>query len=145
MEAQSIPSSKERPVRRLAFAAAALAGIAGALGVALAAASAHLTSDPRLEKAAFFLLFHAASALGSCALALAAPARPRWFIVAAACLLGGSLLFAGDLSLRTLAGAKLFPMAAPIGGLVLIGGWILTAAAGIAAAAEGAKPQPKEQ
>jgi uncharacterized membrane protein YgdD (TMEM256/DUF423 family) len=42
----------------------------------------------------------------------------------------GSVLFAGDLTLRAFAGARLFPMAAPAGGIVLIGSWL-----GIAVAA----------
>ena len=37
------------------------------------------------------------------------------------------LLFAGDLVMRGELGRSLFPLAAPIGGVGLIGGWLLLA------------------
>jgi uncharacterized membrane protein YgdD (TMEM256/DUF423 family) len=42
-------------------------------------------------------------------------------------LLIGLLVFAGDLVMRHYAGARLFPMAAPIGGGLLILGWLIVA------------------
>jgi uncharacterized membrane protein YgdD (TMEM256/DUF423 family) len=42
-------------------------------------------------------------------------------------------LFAGDLALRAYAGHRLFPMAAPTGGMVMIGGWALLAVAALVA------------
>ena len=42
-------------------------------------------------------------------------------------------VFSGDVALRTFAGHRLFPMAAPTGGIVLIAAWL-----GLAAAAVGA-------
>jgi uncharacterized membrane protein YgdD (TMEM256/DUF423 family) len=112
-------------MRKWAFVASALAGLAGAAGVILSAAAAHGAADPRLQTAAMFLILHAAATLAACALALAAPRRGGWLLAAAAVFLLGSLLFCGDLSLRALAGTKLFPMAAPIGGALLILGWAL--------------------
>ena len=38
-------------------------------------------------------------------------------------------LFAGDLALRAYAGHRLFPMAAPTGGIVMMAGWVLLALA----------------
>src|SRR6201992_3544549 len=106
-----------------------LAGIMGADGVVLAAASAHLPDATRLASASLMLLFHAVAVLGVVALTergllhrgigLAA----GWvFVIAAA-------LFAGDLTMRQYAGHSLFPMAAPTGGTLLIVSWLLLAVA----------------
>jgi uncharacterized membrane protein YgdD (TMEM256/DUF423 family) len=110
-------------MRKWACAAAAVAGLTGAGGIILAAAAAHGVPDPRLQTAANFLLLHAAATLAVCGLALAVPRRGIWFLGAAGLLLSGSLLFGGDLSARALAGTRLFPMAAPLGGTLLIFGW----------------------
>jgi uncharacterized membrane protein YgdD (TMEM256/DUF423 family) len=79
------------------------------------------------------MLAHATATLAVCALAFAQPAGARWFLGAAAAFLLGSLLFGGDLALRSLAGAKLFPMAAPLGGILLILGWALVMPASVIA------------
>jgi len=42
-------------------------------------------------------------------------------------LLIGLTLFCGDLLVRHYAGWRMFPMAAPAGGLLLIGGWLIVA------------------
>jgi len=110
-------------MRKWACAAAAVAGLTGAGGIILAAAAAHGVPDPRLQTAANLLLLHAAATLAVCGLALAVPRRGIWFLGAAGLLLSGSLLFGGDLSARALAGTRLFPMAAPLGGTLLIFGW----------------------
>jgi uncharacterized membrane protein YgdD (TMEM256/DUF423 family) len=107
-----------------ACTAAALAGLTGAAGVLLAAAAAHSAPDPRLQTAANFLLFHAAAALAVCGLAAAIPRGGVWFLGAAGLFLSGSLIFGADLSTRAFAGTRLFPMAAPLGGTLLIAGWI---------------------
>jgi uncharacterized membrane protein YgdD (TMEM256/DUF423 family) len=39
----------------------------------------------------------------------------------------GTLLFSGDVSLRAFAGHRLFPMAAPSGGTILILSWLALA------------------
>jgi uncharacterized membrane protein YgdD (TMEM256/DUF423 family) len=112
-------------MRKWACAAAAAAGLTGAGGIILAAAAAHSVPDPRLQTAASFLMFHAAATLAVCGIALAVPQRGFWFLGAAGLFLSGSLLFGGDLSARALAGTRLFPMAAPLGGTLLIFGWAL--------------------
>ena len=106
---------------------AAFAGLMGAAGVGLAAAAAHLTGDPVLRTAADFLLFHAAALLAICA--LAARRRPIGLLAAGSLIAVGSVLFCGDLALRVLAGLRLVPMAAPTGGMLLIAGWLVAAAA----------------
>ncbi|MDR3462060.1 MAG: DUF423 domain-containing protein [Beijerinckiaceae bacterium] len=106
---------------------AALAGLLGASGVGLAAIAAHLSGEPTLKTAADFLLFHGAALLAVAAMMRGNPHRG---LLAAGSLIGfGTILFCGDLALRALAGARLFPFAAPSGGLLLIAGWLVCAAA----------------
>ncbi|GJD50117.1 hypothetical protein OPKNFCMD_2854 [Methylobacterium crusticola] len=108
-----------------------LAALAGVLGVALAAAAAHLDNAPSLLTAAQFLLFHAPALLGLAALAAGARTHPAVTRGAAFALALGLALFSGDLALRALAQRPLFPMAAPAGGLLLMLGWALTAVAAV--------------
>jgi uncharacterized membrane protein YgdD (TMEM256/DUF423 family) len=110
-----------------------IAGLMGAAGVALAAASAHAGSEAKLDSAAYLLILHAAALVaGAAALDRGLAWRPLG-IAALAGFAVGSLLFGGDLSLRAFAGTRLFPMAAPIGGLLLIASWLaLGAAAAVA-------------
>ncbi|HET6376055.1 MAG TPA: DUF423 domain-containing protein [Methylocella sp.] len=115
-------------------AAAALAGLAGSSGVILAALGAHVISDPRLTIAADFLLFHAAAALAACGLALAFREGGGGFLAAAWAFLAGAVLFAGGLCAPALTGKSLLPMAAPLGGLILIAAWLLVALAAFLAA-----------
>lgn len=114
-------------IRKWVCAFAALAGLTGAGGMILSAANAHLVTDPRLNTAADLMLLHAVAALALCSLALAAPRRGMWFAGAAGTLLSGCLLFACDMMLRAVFGTRLFPMAAPLGGLLLILGWMIAA------------------
>lgn len=118
--------------QKFALLAVVFAGLAGACGIALAAAGAHVSPSPLLTTAADFLLMHAAAMLALAGLAVAAPRRGGAFLAAAAILLVGCLLFCGDLSVLALRGERLFPMAAPIGGSLLILGWLAAAAAGVA-------------
>ncbi len=105
------------------------AGLMGAAGVVLAAASAHAAPGAGLESAASMLLLHAAALIGTLALVQQGlVSRPGGLLAAAAFVLG-AVLFAGDISLRTFAGHRLFPMAAPAGGTILIAGWLALAIA----------------
>jgi uncharacterized membrane protein YgdD (TMEM256/DUF423 family) len=110
-----------------------VAGLMGAAGVALAAASAHAAPGAGLDSAGYFLLFHAPAVM---VLALAhhqgVVIRPLGIIAAGALALGAAL-FAGDLALRAFAGSRLFAMAAPAGGLILILGWLVATAAAVRA------------
>ncbi|MFF8802210.1 MULTISPECIES: DUF423 domain-containing protein [unclassified Methylobacterium] len=108
---------------------AALAAVAGGLGVAASAAAAHTSGGETLRTAAQFLLFHAPAILALTGLAAAGLTRGALTRLAAAALLIGLVLFSGDLALRALTGTPLFPMAAPSGGVVLMAGWLLAAIA----------------
>jgi uncharacterized membrane protein YgdD (TMEM256/DUF423 family) len=104
-----------------------LAGVMGADGVILAAASAHQPDASRLASASSMLLFHATAILGIVALAERAIIHARIGVAAAFGFVIASALFAGDLSLRQYAGHSLFPMAAPTGGTLLILSWLAVA------------------
>jgi uncharacterized membrane protein YgdD (TMEM256/DUF423 family) len=117
----------KQKTRKWVCACSALSGLTGAGGMILLAASAHLLPDPRFQTAAYLMLLHAVAALALSSFALAVPQRAIWFAGAAGMLLSGSLLFACDMTLRATVGARLFPMAAPLGGSLLILGWIIVA------------------
>ena len=110
-----------------------LAGLMGASGIILAAASAHAAPGAGLDSAAYMLLLHATTVIGGVALVHQSLLwRPLMIIVLAAWVLG-AVLFSSDIALRAFAGHRLFPMAAPTGGIILIGAWIGLAAAAISA------------
>jgi uncharacterized membrane protein YgdD (TMEM256/DUF423 family) len=102
-----------------------IAAFFGCVGVILAAAGAHSKPGSGLDTAGYMLLFHAPAAIAACiAIANSLVSRP-FGIAACIALLLGVALFAGDLALRAYAGTRLFPMAAPTGGMVMMAGWAL--------------------
>ncbi|OCW56439.1 DUF423 domain-containing protein [Hoeflea olei] len=103
-------------------------GLIGAAGVGLSAYGAHAGGDT-VTLAAQFLLFHAPLFV---ALGLAGTAgRMRG---TGAVLVGlGLMLFCGDLLMRHFADTRLFPMAAPSGGVTMILGWLVIAASAFGA------------
>lgn len=107
-----------------------LAGLSGALGVALSATAAHITGG-NLATAAQFLLFHAPGLLALAALIATGFVHPTLAQVAGYVLVLGLALFCGDLSRRAFAGMALFPRAAPTGGILLMLGWLLVALAAL--------------
>ena len=109
----------------------ALAGVMGALGVVLGAASAHASDASRLSAASSMLLFHACAILGAAALADRGLIHPAIGAAAAAGFVLAAALFAGDLVLRQYAGHGLFPFAAPTGGALLILSWLVLAVAAL--------------
>ncbi|MGD9540548.1 DUF423 domain-containing protein [Methylocystis sp.] len=114
---------------RLAFFIAAVAAVQGAAGVALAAAAAHLDASPFLATASQFLMIHAAAGVGLAALARGTPRREAsWLAAIALALQAGVTLFSADLAARVFLTAKLFPLAAPIGGGLTILSWCALAA-----------------
>ncbi len=114
-----------------------LAGLMGAAGIALAAAGAHVAPGSGLDGAAYMLLFHATAVLGGAALLQqGALARPLALLVLVGWVLGAAL-FSGDIALRAFAEHRLFPMAAPTGGFILIAAWLALALAAVAATARG--------
>lgn len=100
-----------------------LAGLYGAGGVAAFAFAAHAGGDETLRTAALFLLLHGAALAGTAALGAA---------LASGLIALGTLLFCGDLLVRTWLGHRLLPMAAPAGGSLLILGWLALAWRGLA-------------
>jgi uncharacterized membrane protein YgdD (TMEM256/DUF423 family) len=106
-----------------------LAGIMGADGVVLAAASAHQADASRLASASSMLLFHSSAVLAVAALAERGVIHVRIGTAAAFGFVIAAALFAGDLTLRQYAGHSLFPMAAPTGGTLLIVSWLMLAVA----------------
>ena len=108
-----------------------LGALAGLLGVGLAAAAAHHTGGSNLETAARFLLLHAPVLLVIVALAGNGAIQPGLGRIAGWILVLGLALFCGDLVMRAYRGGALFPMAAPTGGFLLMGGWALLAVAAL--------------
>jgi uncharacterized membrane protein YgdD (TMEM256/DUF423 family) len=103
------------------------AGIMGADGVILAAASAHQPDATRLASASSMLLFHAAAILGAVALIERGTVHLQIGLTTAFGFVIAASLFAGDLTMRQYVGYGLFPMAAPTGGTLLIVSWIALA------------------
>jgi uncharacterized membrane protein YgdD (TMEM256/DUF423 family) len=106
-----------------------LASLMGAAGVVLAAAAAHAAPGAGLDSAAYLLLFHAVAVLGAAALVQQGLLWPPAALVAMTGYVLGGVLFAGDVSMRAFAGHRLFPMAAPTGGTILIVSWLVLALA----------------
>jgi uncharacterized membrane protein YgdD (TMEM256/DUF423 family) len=106
-----------------------LAGVMGADGVILAAASAHQGDAARLLPASSMLLFHATAVLAAVALTERGIIHVRIGIAAAFGFVVAAAVFAGDLTVRQYAGHSLFPMAAPTGGMLLIVSWLVLAVA----------------
>jgi uncharacterized membrane protein YgdD (TMEM256/DUF423 family) len=106
-----------------------LAGVMGADGVILAAMAAHQADATRLGAASSMLLFHATAVLAVVALVERGVIHFGIGIAAALGFVAAAGLFAGDLTLRQYAGHSLFPLAAPIGGTLLIASWLVLAVA----------------
>lgn len=106
----------------------AIACLAGAAGVALAALGTH-GGYPRADTAARMLLFTAPAVLALLALGRNGDLAPRIGRIGVPVLLAGAIVFAGDLVLRDV-GWRLLPgFAAPLGGMMMIAGWVLAATA----------------
>ena len=107
----------------------AAGGLAGAVGVMAAASASHMSESRNLAAIAAIGLAHGPALL---ALGLAAPPM-RLFPIAAALLAIGTLVFGADLGMREWQGTSLFPGAAPLGGVGMIGGWFFVILAGLLA------------
>ncbi len=95
----------------------------GALGVSLWAYATH-AGQPSAAIAAQMLLIHAAAILALAAARKAGLLHLRLSMYLVSSLAFGVALFAGDLATRAIAGSRLFPMAGPLGGAVVIASWI---------------------
>ncbi len=102
-----------------------MSGIFGCAGVALAAASTHAGGDMHLLASASAMCLAHAPAL----LALYVGYRSLRTAPLGGLMMGlGTLLFTADLLALYARGTGLFPMAAPIGGFAMMGGWLVVAA-----------------
>jgi uncharacterized membrane protein YgdD (TMEM256/DUF423 family) len=123
---------------RANFSLGALAAFMGAGGVALAAAAAHKEGGDLARTASYFLILHAAALLAvtACA-AVVSPRRTlaNALLAAGAALAFGTVIFSADIASRAFEGSRLFPMAAPIGGSLMILAWLALAAVFIVGAA----------
>ena len=105
-----------------------IAGVFGALGVALGAFGAHglegRVEDARLievwHTAARYHLLHALALLG-------VAAHPRSPDVAGWLFVVGVVIFSGSLYTMTLTGMRRWGAITPLGGLCLIAGWLMLA------------------
>jgi uncharacterized membrane protein YgdD (TMEM256/DUF423 family) len=108
----------------------ALSALMGAAGVMLAAAATHSGGGEIGQTAAYFLMLHAAALLGltACAHSFAADAPfARALLLTGACLGLGTVIFSGELAVLAFTGARLIAMAAPVGGALMILGWLALA------------------
>jgi len=101
-----------------------VSGLLGLSGVALAAAASHAGDTHLLGSASSMCLAHAPALL-----ALYIGQRTFGTATLAGLILGlGTIIFAGDLVSRHFLGDRLFPFAAPSGGMLMMLGWICAAA-----------------
>ncbi len=121
------PAPRLRPAITAGLSSAA--GVLGLSGVAVSAAASHAGGGPWGQTAGTFLLLHAAAVLALAGL-VAISARPAVLAAAGVCLTLGVGLFAGDLVLAGFWGLRPFPPAAPIGGGLLLVGWLAVAVGG---------------
>ncbi len=126
-------------MQKLCDGLAAFAGLMGAGGVAAAAASAHIAGGARLGNVALILLVHAVAILVLSGRAREAGSAARLWLASALVIALGATLFSADIAVLTLRGARLFPMAAPTGGVTMILGWLIASGAGLTRIARGAR------
>ncbi|MRG55929.1 DUF423 domain-containing protein [Phyllobacterium sp. SYP-B3895] len=100
-----------------------LGGLFGAAGIAAYAAAAHSASG-HMATIAPILSIHAPAFLALAILAKMSKAAYFGGLV----LVLGLLFFIGDLAARDYTGDRLFAFAAPLGGSLLILGWLIVAA-----------------
>jgi len=103
-----------------------LAALMGAAGVALLAAGSHLAGT-QATTAGQMLLFHAGAVIAATAARKAALLQQTTARAGVSILIAGVVIFASDMVLRAFFEAKLFAMAAPLGGSLAILGWLVLA------------------
>ncbi len=108
---------------------ALIASLMGGGGVIIAAAGAHDGGGETARIAADFLLIHAAVLLAVCVPASLAALQDRWLLTALTILAVGVVVFSAELTLASLADWRPLPLAAPVGGFLMIAGWVLLAVA----------------
>jgi uncharacterized membrane protein YgdD (TMEM256/DUF423 family) len=103
-----------------------IAALMGLAGTVLLAMSAH-GGGASLQTAGHFLLFHAPVIIAVTAIRRLELMPMRWGANSITVLILGVTLFSGDLALRSFKGIGLFPNAAPIGGGLIMLGWVTLA------------------
>lgn len=101
---------------------AALAVVAGAFGAHALAGRLDAHALSLWETAARYLMY---GALGILAVGLAARSSNRNLAAAGWCLLSGTLIFSGTVAALALGGPRWLGAITPIGGLLLIAGFVL--------------------
>jgi uncharacterized membrane protein YgdD (TMEM256/DUF423 family) len=102
------------------------AAACGLAGVVFSAAATHGPGGGTMATGATFLLFHAPVIL-----AIGLLGASHAFRTSAAVLLAGVALFSADLIIRSYGFERLFPMAAPAGGVLMILGWFTIGLSGL--------------
>jgi uncharacterized membrane protein YgdD (TMEM256/DUF423 family) len=115
-------------VDRILMVMGALAGLAG---VALLAAGAHVPGASGLTASANLLLAHASVLILAGLIASLNAANRMLARLAGMAFILGLILFCGDAAMRAFMGTRMFPNAAPAGGIILMCGWALLALAGL--------------
>jgi uncharacterized membrane protein YgdD (TMEM256/DUF423 family) len=101
-----------------------IACLFGAAGVALWAYATHAVGPGSATIAAQMLLIHAGAIIALVAVrgqGLVPQRLSGWLTTVLAL---GVALFSVDLALRGVSGTRLFPMASPLGGVLMIGAWL---------------------
>ncbi len=103
----------------------ALAGVMGAASIMLTAAGTHSKPGVGLDSAGYLLVLHALAVIaGVLAARQGLILRPLGLVAVWGFVVGAGL-FATDVTMRVYLGTRLFPMAAPTGGMILILAWIV--------------------
>ena len=110
----------------------ALGALSAAVSLVLGAAAAHALNAQLAPSLALFqiaLQYHQFHALGLIAVGLLVVRFPscRWFAWSGWLMVAGTLLFSGNLYLRSLAGFNEFHAVTPFGGGAFIAAWLLLA------------------
>ena len=109
-----------------------VAGLMGAAGLAMLAAAAHIGGGDLARTGGTILLVHAVAVMATAAPACNPGTASRGALAAATVLAVGTALFGTDLAFAAFLGAHPVPLAAPLGGMGMIAGWLLFAASGVA-------------
>jgi uncharacterized membrane protein YgdD (TMEM256/DUF423 family) len=105
----------------------------GAAGIMLAAAGAHGKPGAGLDNAGYLLLLHAVAVIAATIAARQGLVLRPLGLIATGGFVLGSVLFAADVVARAYLGGRLFPFAAPAGGMIMIVSWLGLIAAALAA------------
>jgi uncharacterized membrane protein YgdD (TMEM256/DUF423 family) len=111
-----------------------IAGLAGALSVALGAMAAHAVEPEtaaRMATAARYLMWHTLALL-AVAWLVTGPAA-RWALWAGRLFVAGQVFFCGALMLSTVPALAGVGIVVPVGGIAFIAGWLCLAMAGLRA------------